>query len=151
MGFGNFLGEFAKGFAKGYVEERGAKGTIQDVSDLLSGIFGNSDSSAADEADWDELFKDINDLMDNGEYNEALELLDEFYHDNMNSEPDALYYYQRGDILLGFLNDSIGEDYFDEINESLCECIVEGKEFNVLNKEFRDLEKERRAIVRRNR
>lgn len=31
MGWGNLLGDFAKGFAKGYVEERGVKGTLQDI------------------------------------------------------------------------------------------------------------------------
>lgn len=34
MGWGSFLGEFAKGFANGYIEKRGVKGTLEDLSSV---------------------------------------------------------------------------------------------------------------------
>ncbi|MCQ2234886.1 MAG: hypothetical protein MJZ24_09140 [Paludibacteraceae bacterium] len=42
MGFLKTLGDVAKGFAEGYIEERGIQGTLEDVSDVAKKVFGNN-------------------------------------------------------------------------------------------------------------
>lgn len=87
MGFGKLLGDFAKGFAQGYIEERGVVGTIQDVAGLGKSILGTPNNNEADNEAYVEAYKqhwnDTTDAIDtcckNGNFDKAKELLNNFY------------------------------------------------------------------------
>ena len=56
MGWGSLLGDFAKEFAKGYVAERGVRGTLEDVGEVAKGVksfFSDFDSSNDSNEFWD--------------------------------------------------------------------------------------------------
>lgn len=143
MGWGKILGGFAKDFAKGYVEERGVKGTLEDVGDIAKGIKGffSDSSDNSSEVSWDDLTDSINQLRDENKYSDALDLLDQYYQEYEDGEPDVYYYLWRSHILIDWLELETQEESFREIDKALQEAIREGRSFNEseLNAEFKEL------------
>ena len=91
MGWGNLLGDFAKG----YVQERGVKGTLEDIKDIgsaASGFFGGLSSKKADDAEWNELFSSVGKLIEQGEYIESLNTIDNFYTEYSDGTGDVTYF-----------------------------------------------------------
>lgn len=145
MGWGKILGGFAKDFAKGYVEERGVKGTLEDVGDIAKGIKGffSDSSDNSSEVSWDDLTDSINQLRDENKYSDALDLLDQYYQEYEDGEPDVYYYLWRSHILIDWLELETQEESFREIDKALQEAIREGRCFHEseLNTEFKELKK----------
>lgn len=107
MGWGKFLGDFAKG----YISERGIDGALQDANSIKNGIsqlFGSSDDDKDDSDDeelaqqyqqlWNEMVESINKKLDEQNFNGAFNELDSFYRNYENNEKDFYYYYWRGVI-----------------------------------------------------
>lgn len=149
MGWGSLLGNFAKEFAKGYVQERGIKRTLEDVSSVASGLFSGLSTQEADEDDWNELYKSIEERISSREYIDAIKTLDRFYNEYMDGEDDSTYFYLRSLILVDFLESQIGNDDFDEILDALSEAIKEGKSFEDedFEEEFEELEQRKSNAI----
>lgn len=113
-----FFTEMAKGFAKGYVSERGIQGTLEDAGELIQGasklgqkFFGNNGSD--DEVDyeeelecnsftkeaWDELCSKVVEAKDEANYDGALSILDSYYR-RYEVERDYWYNYVKTDVLI---------------------------------------------------
>lgn len=90
MGLGSLLG----GFAKGYLQERGIQGTIEDVTDLAKGV---SDLFASKGDDGDEFFDTYNSLFENEEYDEAIKFVNSYFRDN-DLTRDEVYFYLMAQI-----------------------------------------------------
>lgn len=97
MGWGSLLGDFAKGFAQGYIEERGIKGTLEDVGDLAKGVknmFATDD--CADDSSED-FIEEYNAMIENEQYNKAKNYVYTYYKQN-NLERDYFFYYFLAEI-----------------------------------------------------
>lgn len=150
MGWGSILGDFAKGFAEGYIEERGVKGTIKDIGDIASGLFNDSDSEEeADDNDWNQLFSTIEKLNREEKYIESLNTLDSFYNEYMDGDGDSTYFYCRAETLVEYLESEIGSDDFDDILDELNTALREGKSFKDkdFKKEFEEIEHQRAVAI----
>lgn len=90
MGWGSLLGDFAKGFAQGYIEERGIKGTLEDVGDLAKGLF--SDKGSDNDLDVDAFWNQYNQLIENDQNAEARSFVKDVYK-QYGMEDDYLFYY----------------------------------------------------------
>lgn len=126
MGWGSLLGDLAKGFAKDYIEERGVKGTIEDVGDLAKGVknfFSSSDnsntnspnnnySSNNDNTEAEQFLELYNEFMEEEKYQNAEDLVDNFY---IGSDKDEYWYFFKAQIhnAIGVDNNSL-----DEINKA---------------------------------
>ncbi len=155
MGWGNLLGDFAKEFAKGYVQERGVKGTLEDIKDIgsaASGFFGGLSSKKADDAEWNELFSSVGKLIEQGEYIESLNTIDNFYTEYSDGTGDVTYFYLRALTLVEYLESQVGHEDFNEIFDALVEAIKEGKSFKDkdLNDDFNEFEERCRSAADNN-
>lgn len=110
MGFWKELGGFAKGFAEGYVSQRGVDGALNDLSNLANKIFGSSNSNIDDE--WNQTIDEIASAVDDRQYGDAIDLLNEFYESN-DFELDCMYQGLVSEILI---------------------CALENGDENILNK-----------------
>lgn len=84
MGWTSFLGDLAKGFAEGYIEERGVKGTVEDVAGIAKSLFSSQDESDND------FISEYNALIDAEEYAEAYNYVNKIYN---GESKDEIYYY----------------------------------------------------------
>lgn len=112
--------KIATDFAKGYVSERGVKGTMEDAVSLMQGVgkvgkklFGsNEDEYESDEAEtnsfdektWNELRDGIESLKEEGNYAGALKMLHDYYR-RFQVDLDYFYFYLKADILLAKYDD----------------------------------------------
>ena len=118
--------KIATDFAKGYVSERGVKGTMEDAVSLMQGVgkvgkklFGsNEDEYDSDEYDeyendeaetnsfdkktWKELCDGIEALKEESNYVGALKMLHDYY---CQEDLDYFYFYLKADILLAKYDD----------------------------------------------
>lgn len=147
MGFGRFLGDLARG----YVEERGIKGTLEDIGDLAGGLFSGSDDD--DEMDGDKFIDTFDNYIEQEEPDKAIALVEQFYED---LDEDYLYSYLLAEAystkakITRQISDAntaqkyadtarkscpIGEDMYDEckrLQSSIKELIEEIKQGNAL-------------------
>ena len=120
--------KIATDFAKGYVSERGVKGTMEDAVSLMQGVgkvgkklFGsNEDEYESDEYDeyesdeaetnsfdektWKELCDGIEALKEESNYVGALKMLNDYYR-RFQVDLDYFYFYLKADILLAKYDD----------------------------------------------
>lgn len=120
--------KFAAEFAKGYVSERGVKGTMEDAVNLVQGVgnvgkklFGsNGEENESDEYDeyesdeaetnsfgektWNELRDGIESLKEEGNYAGALKMLHDYYR-RFQVDLDYFYFYLKAGILLAKYDD----------------------------------------------
>ena len=120
--------KIATDFAKGYVSERGVKGTMEDAVSLMQGVgkvgkklFGsNEDEYDSDEYDeyendeaetnsfdkktWKELCDGIEALKEESNYAGALKMLNDYYR-RFQVDLDYFYFYLKADILLAKYDD----------------------------------------------
>ena len=120
--------KIATDFAKGYVSERGVKGTMEDAVSLMQGVgkvgkklFGsNEDEYDSDEYDeyendeaetnsfdkktWKELCDGIEALKEESNYVGALKMLHDYYR-RFQVDLDYFYFYLKADILLAKYDD----------------------------------------------
>lgn len=80
MGFWDIAGEFAKEFGKGYVKERGVKGTLEDISELFSSDDDDDDEKEFDEQVWSDTVDEINSCIEEEQYSEAIDTLVTYYN-----------------------------------------------------------------------
>ena len=142
MSFWKLAGEMAKEFGKGYVKERGITGTMEDLGSMANGIKGffNTNSSNPG-ADWENLTDRIIELIQNEEFGDASELLDNYYNTYEDGNADAYYYFWRSQILINLLESSLTSDDYNEYDKYLAEAIKKGRDFNNsdLNKKFNQI------------
>lgn len=118
--------KFAAELAKGYVSERGVKGTMEDAVNLVQGVgnvgkklFGSNgeenesdeydeyesdeaETNSFDEKTWNELRDGIESLKEEGNYAGALKMLHDYYcQENL----DYFYFYLKADIWLAKYDD----------------------------------------------
>lgn len=117
---------FAAELAKGYVSERGVKGTMEDAVNLVQGVgnvgkklFGSNgeenesdeydeyesdeaETNSFDEKTWNELRDGIESLKEEGNYAGALKMLHDYY---CQEDLDYFYFYLKADILLAKYDD----------------------------------------------
>ena len=151
MGWGKLLGDVAKGMAQGYISERGVKGTLEDVGELASGVknFFNSDNGSSDDGiTWEDLTDHISELVDNGEYGQALDDLNEYYTLYEDDEADVWYFYWRAIIEIAWL-ESFDDENFDDVNQSLTSDISEARKYRNtdVNKELEDIVNRQKETV----
>lgn len=89
--------DFAEAFARGYVSERGVAGTVEDIADVTSKIFGSTDNNQAAETynndeddestdmellqqDWEHTEESIEELVEEEKFNKAYGCLDSFFN-----------------------------------------------------------------------
>lgn len=108
MGFWKELGGFAKGFAEGYVSQRGVEGTLDDLSSFASKIFGSSNSNIDDE--WNQTFDEIVSAVDDRQYGDAIDLLNEFYESN-DLQLNFNYHYISSQIFICILEKEDKNDF----------------------------------------
>ena len=118
--------KIAADFAKGYVSERGVKGTMEDAVSLMQGVgkvgkklFGSNEdeydsdeydeyendeaeTNSFDEKTWNELRDGIESLKEEGNYAGALKMLHDYY---CQEDLDYFYFYLKADILLAKYDD----------------------------------------------
>ena len=118
--------KIATDFAKGYVSERGVKGTMEDAVSLMQGVgkvgkklFGSNgeenesdeydeyesdeaETNSFDEKTWNELRDGIESLKEEGNYAGALKMLHDYY---CQEDLDYFYFYLKADILLAKYDD----------------------------------------------
>ena len=123
------LTEFAKEFAKGYVSERGVKGTMEDAVSLMQRVgnvgkklFGsNEEENGSDEYDeyendeaetnyfdektWKKLCDGIEALKEESDYAGALKMLNDYYN-RFQVDLDYFYFYLKAGILLAKYDDT---------------------------------------------
>ena len=120
--------KFAAELAKGYVSERGVKGTMEDAVNLVQGVgnvgkklFGSNgeenesdeydeyesdeaETNSFDEKTWNELRDGIESLKEEGNYAGALKMLHDYYR-RFQVDLDYFYFYLKADILLAKYDD----------------------------------------------
>lgn len=102
MGWANFLGGLAADAAREYVNKRGIDGVMEDAGNLASGVknfFSNSSTSVS----WNDITSHVSELVEAGQYVQALNDFDQYYLDYENGIEDVHYYYWRAQILIEFL------------------------------------------------
>lgn len=93
MGWGSLLGDLAKGFASGYIEERGIKGTLEDLGSVASSAKNFFSSNNQSNDNLEEVFWGIyNQYMEDSEYQSAIEFVEDFYTENALEE-DYSYFF----------------------------------------------------------
>lgn len=150
MGWGKLLGDVAKGMAQGYISERGVKGTLEDVGELASGVknFFNSGDSSDEGVTWDDLIEHVSELINNGEYSQALDDLNEYYTLYEDDEADVWYFYWRAVIEIAWL-ESFDDENFDDVNQALTSDISEARKYRNtdINKELEDIVNRQKETV----
>ena len=120
--------KFAAELAKGYVSERGVKGTMEDAVNLVQGVgnvgkklFGSNgeenesdeydeyesdeaETNSFDEKTWKELCDGIEALKEESNYVGALKMLNDYYR-RFQVDLDYFYFYLKADILLAKYDD----------------------------------------------
>ena len=120
--------KFAAELAKGYVSERGVKGTMEDAVNLVQGVgnlgkklFGSNgeenesdeydeyesdeaETNSFDEKTWNELRDGIESLKEEGNYAGALKMLHDYYR-RFQVDLDYFYFYLKAGILLAKYDD----------------------------------------------
>ena len=133
---------FAKGFAKGYVSERGVEGTMEDAVNLIQGVgkvgkklFGSNEkenecdkyeecesneaeTNFFDKETWTKLCNGIEAFKEEDDYDGALNMLQSYYS-RYEVDFDYYYFYLKADILIAKYDD-IGRS-----SESDCSCRIE--------------------------
>lgn len=129
MSFWKIAGEFAKEFGKGYVQERGVKGTMEDLGDLASGVkkFFSEDNSSNDVS----VFEGYNELYENGDYEQASQYVKDFYREYSLTQ-DYIYYFliSQADAQTAYINDDLSK--LDQASNFL------GKAKNILSPKDED-------------
>ena len=121
--------KIATDFAKGYVSERGVKGTMEDAVSLMQGVgnvgkklFGsNEEENGSDEYDeyendeaetnyfdektWKKLCDGIEALKEESDYAGALKMLNDYYN-RFQVDLDYFYFYLKAGILLAKYDDT---------------------------------------------
>ncbi|MCH5241966.1 MAG: hypothetical protein J1F67_06035 [Muribaculaceae bacterium] len=92
MSFWKIAGEFAKEFGKGYVQERGVRGTVEDLGSLARGVKGFF-SSDDDNDTTHPLAESYNEYINEGDYEGAIDFIKECYK---GETKDYIYYYYLG-------------------------------------------------------
>lgn len=93
------------GLAEGYIEERGAQGTLEDLGKLASnvkGLFSTGGGNGYNEEAWNNLLKEVNSLVDDLQFNEAENAVIDYYNNYENGKPDTAYYNLRARISLSY-------------------------------------------------
>lgn len=149
-------------FAEGYVSERGVSGTLEDVGNLASGLLGLASGGDSDEDSGDfvrqayqETIDALNDYIDNGEFEEALRRLEEYYDVYENSQYDFHYYYIKARIYLAWYKTlSFNSDILASIKAKLLDSLADSKKRSIGDEELRsqlmDTESEFRSAERWN-
>lgn len=125
--FKNFLG----GFAEGYIEERGIEGTVEDLGSLAKGVknlFSDDNQSEFNEEVWNNLTDRIDNLVDSGKYDEAENILIDYYNEYENGEPDFFYFRIRSLISICYYeNLAYDNEQNPEIEREVREFLKEMK------------------------
>lgn len=165
--------ELAKGFAKGYVQERGISGTLSDAGNLIQGaakmgqkIFnGSNDESDCyddeeedfsqnffDEATWKSLCDKLNASKAEGDYDGALKILISYY-DRYDVEYDYWYQNWKTDIMIAKFRDvsarPASEDFKlkIEISNMILSCKGRNDESEEATKELEAMFDEAKSFV----
>ena len=88
--------DFAEAFARGYVSERGVAGTVEDIADVTSKIFGSTDNNQAAETynnDEDDESTDMELLQQDWEHTE--ERIEELVEDEKEKSIVGMSYYYK--------------------------------------------------------
>lgn len=156
------LTDFLGAFAEGYVSERGVSGTLEDVGNLASGLLGlaGGDDSDDDTGDfvrqaYQEMIDALNDYIDNGEFEEALSRLEEYYDVYENSQYDFHYYYIKARIYLAWYKTlSFNNEILASVKTKLLDSLTDSKKRSIGDEELRsqvmDTESEFRSAERWN-
>lgn len=148
MGWASFLGGLAADAARDYVNKRGIDGVMEDASNIASGVknfFSDSSSSVS----WDDITSHVSELVKEGQYVQALEDFDQYYREYEDGVADVYYYYWRSQILMEYLDSSIGNDDFADINEALNEAISNCREFRnpEINQNLEEIANRQKAAI----
>lgn len=156
--------KFAAELAKGYVSERGVKGTMEDAVNLVQGVgnvgkklFGSNgeenesdeydeyesdeaETNSFDEKTWNELRDGIESLKEEGNYAGALKMLHDYY---CQEDLDYFYFYLKADILLAKYDDlgrSPESDFSckTEVDKAIEACEKYGDEELLMTIELQD-------------
>ncbi len=117
MGWGKFLGDLAKDFAAGYIEERGVKGTVEDISSLAKGLFSND----SDSSDVDDLINEYDALINDGEPDKAIALIKGYYKNN-HTEKDNIYNYLVGNAFYSKAADTYDLQTANKAKQHICDA-----------------------------
>ncbi len=147
MGWASFLGGLAADAARDYVNKRGIDGVMEDAGNIASGVknyFSNSSSIS-----WDDITTHVSELVEAGQYVQALDDFDQYYQEYENGVEDVYYYYWRSQILLEYLDSSIGDEDFVSINKSLNEAIRKGRSFrnSEINEKLKETADQQAVLV----
>mgnify|MGYP002517622817 CR=1 FL=1 len=149
-------------FAEGYISERGVSGTLEDVGNLASGLLGLADGDNSDDDTSDfvrqayqEMIDALNDYIDNGEFEEALSRLEEYYDVYENSQYDFRYYYIKARIYLAWYKTlSYNNEILATIKAKLLDSLTDSKKRSIGDEELRsevmEVESEFRSAERWN-
>lgn len=99
MSWGKLFGDLAKELTTDYLRERGAKGAMEDLGNVANGV-KNFFSGTQDEDESSEESEELgiyDDLIQNGDYKGAIELVTEYYN---GEKKDYIYYYLMGNAYL---------------------------------------------------
>lgn len=116
MSFWKIAGEFAKEFGKGYVKERGVKGTMEDLGDFASGV-KNFFSSGAESGEEENSISDIyNQYIEDEDYQGALDFVRDYYK---GIEKDYAYFYYLGNAQLELARTSDDDSLLNKAVQNL--------------------------------
>lgn len=140
MGWGSFFAGLAADAAKDYVNKRGIDGVMEDAGNIASGV-KNFFSGPSSSATWDDITSHVCELVESGEYIQALNDFDQYYLEYENGVEDVFYYYWRAQILINYLESSTIDENFEEISKSLNEAIRKGRGFknSEINDQLKDI------------
>ena len=108
------LTDFAKGFAKGYIEERGVVGTFQDVKSVASNFIGEvkqgyNEAQLEDAQNrWGELINRLQEQISNGNFRLAQQMLNSYYKEYEDGKD--FWYYSWDAYILTMWLDSLDYD-----------------------------------------
>lgn len=154
-----FFKDLIGGFAEGYIEERGAQGTLEDLGKLASNVKGwfsdNEDKNSESEGAWEEMWERVGNLIDEEEFDEAENTVIDYYNKYENGVADLAYYYLRARISLAYYQYlNYDSEQLTEIEDEINEFIKAFWKFNLdndqkqnikeLKKEFEEVKKEKR-------
>lgn len=144
MGFWKEVGNLAKGFAEDYVSERGVKGTLDDLSNLGSKLFGSNNSnnyinSNNINEEWNKTRNEISSNLDNDKYPQAYDLLNSFY-ESYNLNKDLEYYYITYWTIIRWLESRNTDGYDESMLISIAEnAIASASDFSCDSDQKRDI------------
>ena len=122
--------EIVKGFAEGYVSERGIDGTLEDLSNLGSKLFGSNNSNNYISPnnfneEWNKTYNEIVFKLDNENFPQAYDLLNSFY-ESYSLNKDFVYYQITYWTMIRWLESGKTEGYDENILISWAENSIVG-------------------------